>query len=251
MVLYFTGTGNSRYVAEKIANELEDELFSINSAIKSGDDLNKGDYDKLIFVTPTYAWRIPRVVNEWIINNKFNEKTPAWFVMTCGGEIGNAAKYIIKLCDKKSFEYMGTAQIVMPENYIAMFSAPARDEAIKIIESAQADIRKVIDDLKLCHHFSVPRNNLYDKMMSGPVNPLFYSFYVKSDNFVADEKCIGCGKCVTVCPLNNVTLNDSKPVWGNKCTHCMACICYCPTGAIEYGKNSIGKPRYNIEDVLK
>ena len=31
---------------------------------------------------------------------------------------------------------------------------------------------------------------------------------------------------------------------GNQCTHCMACICRCPSEAIEYGKHSIGKPRY-------
>ena len=31
------------------------------------------------------------------------------------------------------------------------------------------------------------------------------------------------------------------------CTHCMACICYCPAEAIEYGKKSLGKPRYHFE----
>ena len=59
--------------------------------------------------------------------------------------------------------------------------------------------------------------------------------------------CIGCGQCAKRCPMNNVTLKDGKPVWGKACTHCMACICYCPVSAIEYGKKSVGQPRYHFE----
>ena len=59
--------------------------------------------------------------------------------------------------------------------------------------------------------------------------------------------CIGCGKCVELCPLNNIHLENGKPLWGKNCTHCMACICYCPKEAIEYGKKSRGKPRYHFE----
>ena len=44
-----------------------------------------------------------------------------------------------------------------------------------------------------------------------------------------------------------ITLQTGKPVWGQDCTHCMACICYCPAEAIEYGKKSLGKPRYHFE----
>ena len=44
-----------------------------------------------------------------------------------------------------------------------------------------------------------------------------------------------------------VDLDNDKPVWESHCTHCMACICYCPKEAIEYGKKSIGKPRYHFE----
>ena len=52
-------------------------------------------------------------------------------------------------------------------------------------------------------------------------------------------------------PLNNIRLENGKPVWGKHCTHCMACICYCPKEAIEYGKKSKGKPRYHFEALEK
>ena len=79
------------------------------------------------------------------------------------------------------------------------------------------------------------------------VNPLFYTFYVKANAFAAGDACTGCGRCAVRCPMNNITLRGGRPVWGKACTHCMACICYCPTSAIEYGKKSLGKPRYHFE----
>ena len=68
---------------------------------------------------------------------------------------------------------------------------------------------------------------------------------------IDSEACIGCGKCVELCPLSNIYLENGKPVWGKNCTHCMACICYCPKEAIEYGRKSKGKPRYHFEALEK
>ena len=56
--------------------------------------------------------------------------------------------------------------------------------------------------------------------------------------------CTGCGKCSRACPVGNITLTDGRPVWNGRCIHCMACICGCPAEAVEYGKQSRGKPRY-------
>ena len=92
--------------------------------------------------------------------------------------------------------------------------------------------------------FPAPKVGLLDKLKSGPISEGFYKFYVKADAFFATDVCIGCGACVEACPLNNIRLNNGKPIWDKHCTHCMACICGCPTEAIEYGKRSRGKPRY-------
>ena len=134
----------------------------------------------------------------------------------------------------------------MPENYIAMFGVPEKRIAKIIIGKAVPVIDGIAAKLKSCEPFIKPRDNLYDRFMSAAVNPMFYRFFVKADKFTADNRCVGCGKCVAICPLNNIRLADGKPVWGKNCTHCMACIAYCPTEAIEYGKKSVGKPRYHL-----
>ena len=167
--------------------------------------------------------------------------------MNCGSETGNAAKYNRELCHEKGLSYMGTAQIVMPENYIAMFNAPDKDEARQIVSRAEPVIDLRIADIKAGREFPTPRNNLYDRFMSAAVNPIFYKFFVKSKAFTVSDACISCGKCAALCPVNGIEITDGKPVWTGECTHCMACICHCPADAIEYGKKSLGKPRYSFD----
>ena len=246
MILCYSGTGNSRYVAKRIAVALGDEVLSMNDRIKAGDTSPVEANGRLIIVTPTYAWRIPRIVRDWLVKTEFPGAKQVWFVMTCGSEIGNAAQYNRALCREKQLSYMGTAQIIMPENYIAMFDAPQADEARQIVARAELDIDRALSAIAANQAFPPPRDNLYDRFMSGPVNPIFYSFCVKAKAFAAGDACIGCGKCAALCPTNNITIQNGKPVWGGDCTHCMACICYCPAEAVEYGKKSLGKPRYHL-----
>ena len=58
MVLYFSGTGNSRYIAKRIAEALEDDIIDLNARIKARDTSSIQTGQDVILVTPTYAWRI-------------------------------------------------------------------------------------------------------------------------------------------------------------------------------------------------
>ena len=251
MIFCFSGTGNSLYIARRIAEDLGEETVNLNEKIKAGDHSPVRTGRDVIVVTPTYAWRVPRVVCDWLSATELSGAERIWFVMSCGTEIGNAAKYSRRLAEQKHLRYMGTAQIIMPENYIAMFNAPQADEAMEIIKKAEPDIANVIRLLKSAQPFPAPRNNLYDRFMSDTVNPIFYKLFVKASAFRASDPCVGCGECAKRCPMNNIRLESGKPVWGKECTHCMACICYCPVEAIEYGKKSLGKPRYHFEESLQ
>ena len=249
MIVYYTGTGNSRYVAQRFAAALGDDLITANEYIRNDAPADLHSDRPWVFVSPTYGWQIPHIFAAFLRRGRFTGSRKAYFVMTCGSEIGNAAKYNRALCREKGLVYMGTSQIVMPENFIAMFNAPTVEEARRIVAKAEPFIDRAIAAIRAGHMFSPPRKKLYDRIASSAVNPVFYPLFVKANSFTASDVCIGCGKCEKLCPLNNITLQNARPVWGTNCTQCMACICYCPTRAIEYGKKSAGKPRYHFEEL--
>lgn len=248
MILYFSGTGNSKYVAEQLSLITNNKIVSINNLLKSGENSPVAVDGDLIIVTPTYAWQMPRVVRDRILSTDFVNVKRVWFVMTCGSEIGNSVKYNKALCNKKGFEYMGTAQVVMPENYIIMFNSPPKDEIKGIINKANIVINEIGNKIAKGEVLESPKNNLQYALMSSMVNLMFYPMFVSAKGFYAKESCTGCGKCVSVCPLNNVRLNNKKPEWSNNCTHCLACLSYCPTGAVEYGKKTLNKSPYHFEN---
>ena len=82
MILCFSGTGNSRYVAEFIADKLGDTVVDLNEKINNGDHSPIAVNGRLVIATPTYAWRIPRVVTEWIEKTDITATDGVWFVMT-------------------------------------------------------------------------------------------------------------------------------------------------------------------------
>ena len=247
MVIYFSGTGNSRYCGKKIAESTGDVSVDGNTLVKSGE---KGSFtsDKpFVFVAPTYSWQIPHAFEKLIRESDFDGSKDAYFVMTCGDDIGNAGEYNKAICRDLGLTYKGTAAVKMPENYIAMFGVPEKKESLEIIKKADgylAEISKTIIDGGI---LTAENGGIAGRLKSGIVNKLFYTLCVKSKSFRSDDRCTSCGKCERICPMNAVKLVDGRPVWGKGCTHCMACISYCPAEAIEYGKKSVGKRRYTLE----
>ncbi len=244
MILYFSGTGNSEYTARRIGKEIDDEVINLFDKIRNRDYSDMKSERPWVIVVPAYAWRIPRIVSDWLEKINFSGNREIYFVMTCGGSIGNAGKYLETLCAKKNMNYRGCAEIVMPENYIALFSTPAKDKALQIMNQSENIIDRTALHIKNGDKLPKREISFGDKVNSGIINDLFYPVFVHAKKFYATESCISCGKCVTVCPLKNISIENGKPKWGDNCTHCMACICKCPKEAIEYGKHSKGLPRY-------
>lgn len=246
MIFCFSGTGNSRHAAVTISAATGDAVVSLNDRIRNADTSAVSE-GRIIIVTPTYGWRIPRIVAKWIRETQFPAGSEVWFVMTCGGSIGAAPAYNRTLALQKGLRYMGTAGVVMPENYLAMFDVPDDSEASEIIASADPEIQAAAEKIAAGKALPETRTTVIGRFESGPVNAAFYRFSVKADGFRVKEDCISCGRCETLCPLNNISLTDGRPVWGSSCTHCMACIAHCPVEAIEYGRKSVGKPRYHVD----
>ena len=246
MVIFYTGTKNSEICAKNIAEMLHDELVCANDFIKTNESGDFFSERPFVFVCPTYSWRIPKIFEKFIRESKFNGNKNAYFVMTCGSDIGNAEKYIKKLCQDKEFEYCGVKEIVMPENYTAMFPVPDKEETRKIVAEAYPECERCADYIKNGKILPNIKICFTDSVKSGIVNFCFYNFWISSKGFRVSDECTSCSLCEKLCPTNSIIIKDGKPVWGKDCTHCMACINACPSKAIEYKNVSVGKTRiYN------
>ncbi len=248
MIIYFSGTGNSRFAAEYIAEKVGDQLIDAGDHIKRKKIFRTSGDRPLVFVCPVYAFRMPRFFEKFIRRCSYEGNMNAYFVMTCGGGMGNAFVYNEALCKDLGFKYMGTMEVVMPDNYLLMDKPPQKDEAIRKIRKALPDLDIAAKIIRLGGMFPENKAGAVSKLLTKAANPMFNKFMAKAKNFRADERCIGCGKCEQVCVLNNITMKDGRPSWGDRCSHCMACISYCPAGAIEYGKKTVGRVRYTYPD---
>lgn len=250
MVLYFTGTGNSRYVAQMIANITGDYTVELNTYLRDNEQLIIHSDNPFVFVTPTHGWKIPEVVSELLEKAELNGSKKLYFVMTCGTDIGNAGEHLEKLCKSISIKYMGVFGVVMPENYTVMFPVPDAAQAKKIIEKAHPSIRQAASYIKTLSPFPKNKMSGSDKLKSGIVNRLFKTFIIGDFLFRTGKDCISCARCMEVCPVNNIVmLRGGRPKWKGNCIHCMACINGCTVSAIEYAFRSKGKPRYFLEDL--
>ena len=247
MILYFTGTGNSRHIARLISKEIDDEIMSINELIKSGSN-NEIKSDKpFVFIAPTYAWRIPMVVEKFIKNIKLSGNRKVYFTLTCGADTGDATSFLKDISKEKGLEFMGLRALVMPDNYIVMYSTPSDEENERRIKNVEEEVNKIVKYIVSGRKFEENKTTIIDRMKSNSINKMFYKIYVSAKGFHTTGKCISCGKCEGLCPLNNIILVDGKPKWGENCTHCMACICGCPTYAIEYKNKTKNRRRYYLK----
>ncbi len=243
MVLYFSGTGNSKFVAQQVADGLNQTLYSINDGIKNNEIPSVND-DTVIFVMPIYAWSIPRVVAKWIKRCEDFKGKKAYFLLTCGGDMGNTEKHLQTLCKECEITLLGCAEIKMPDNYIIMFSSPTENEIKEKMASAEQITNEIIEEIRLGNTLKSKKITPLDRLKSSMVNIAFNNFYIGSKKYYTTDACVGCGKCEALCPTNCIKMKNGRPIWNNNCTQCMACISYCPTHAIEYGKATQNKSRY-------
>ncbi|MCR5803885.1 MAG: EFR1 family ferrodoxin [Clostridia bacterium] len=244
MFFYFSGTGNSRFVAERVARSIDQEAIDVTTYTKDKKTPAFTDEGVYVFVCPSYMSAPARSMTEFIESATFPKGARAFFIVTCAVSMGISPRVCSELCEKKGLEYVGAAQVVMPQNYIALFKMQSTEENKKIVKDALPSIDKIADMIKNGEKTDDKVIKSFEYALTKWVRDVYYKGFMKTKKFKATDACISCGKCAKVCPLSNISMNGNKPSWGKNCTHCMACINQCPKEAIEYGKGSVGKTRY-------
>ena len=241
MIFYFSGTGNSKWVAKELSNLINDNIYDI---CEINEIPNIDNETQIGFIFPIYAWGVPEVMINFI--KKLNKTNAFTFgICTCGSESGEALKKLSKI-----YRLDSSYSIIMPSNYIIAEDVESENvikEKIKIAKENLENISKEILEKKKVYKVnegSMPK-------LKSAINKVFNKFGRTTKPFYVDKnKCISCGKCAKICPTSCITMVKGYPVWGTKCYQCLKCINYCPKEAIQYGKSTEKRGRYNIEKYL-
>ena len=245
MILYFSATGNSEYIAKKLAYLCNDEVISINDVMKKGEVLNVTSEKPYVLIAPIYISTIPHKVAELIKKSTLEGNRDFYFIMTCAGSGASAAGASAEeICKTLNMNYRGIAHLTMPQDYLMFFEVKSNEENEVIMNEAIAKVPALADKINNNEDLDTSKVGAMHKMSVAPVTWMFDKWFIKPEKFYCTGDCISCGICVKACPLNNIELKDGKPVWGDNCIHCSACINRCPKKAIEYGKKTQGKNRY-------
>ena len=241
MIYYFSGTGNSKWVAEELALRTGDEAQSITGLLRDGPtEVFAAEGASIGIVFPVYAWGAPLIVEDFCKNIRLGSGAYAYAVCTCGDEAGRAMHHL-----KNIFAYQSAWSLVMPNNYIMGFDVDSPELERKKIAQAREQLQ-TIAQMILSH------KSVYD-VHEGPaarlkttlVRPMFNTFARSTSSFSVDDSCDACGLCARICPTQAISLESGRPVWVKKqCAQCTGCINRCPKRAIQYGAGTAKRGRY-------
>ena len=250
MILYFSATGNTQFVALRLAERLGDEALNLLDRIRRGDCSPLHSEKPFVICAPTYVCEMPRFLTDWLRKTPLAGNRDVYFIFTSGGYSGISSVLARSLARKKGLRCMGCADLTMPRNYLANDHYPELEKAEierRIRTSAEA-VEAIAAAIGRGERLKSRHIWLFEVLITLPFNPVWCRTRQGVGDFHATEKCVGCGKCAKLCPLNVIEITDGKPVWrGKSCAHCMSCIQNCPTEAIQYGRITQKKDRYRFE----
>jgi NAD-dependent dihydropyrimidine dehydrogenase PreA subunit/flavodoxin len=245
MILYFSATGNSEYVAKYIAHLNDDETVDMSKYLKSNTNIELDSNKPYVVVAPIYISTIPTIIIDLLEKAKLDGNKNIYFIMTCAGSgVSGAGAFIKPLVEKMNLIYRGVEHLSMPQNYLMFFNVKSKEENDLKMNEAIDKIPSLANKILNNEDFDTSKVGLMHKLSVKPVIWMFDKFFIKPKKFYVTDECIGCSICEKVCPLNNIKMENNRPKWSNTCCHCTACINKCPKKAIEYGKKTQGKNRY-------
>ena len=232
-IYFFSGTGNSHYIAKTLADGLENSTLIHIPALDLSKEIHS-EADVIGIVFPIYFYDAPDIIKRFLDKLRVERTAYVFLYENFGGNGGNAIANCNKILSKNSVKLGNYFSIQLPDNCVLFKQTKAKNDALlnaslKKLASAIAHIKnfrtKIIPKTKF--KYSIMSNeklkNLSVSMMK------FKEFKVEIDN------CTSCGLCEKVCPVNNIKMEGSHPKFESNCEMCFACIHYCPSACIKHG----------------
>ena len=231
MIFYFSGTGNSKYIAQRIADAVGGGILPVASHTPYAIPDN-GESIGLVF--PVYFWGIPTAAVEFLSALQIKGIHYFYLVLNCGGSTGDASGMAEKLLGRK-FDAIFSVQ--MPDTYAPMFNVSDAQRNQSILDKAEPAIDAIIQLVKERKEGNFDRHRGGGRLYTATMYPSYKRKTTKKFSILSS--CVGCGKCAEVCPDDVISLHGGKPHWREgHCNLCFACLHHCPQHAILYGKGS-------------
>ena len=244
MIFYFSGTGNSKWVAEELEKGTKDKKINIVDIIKNKIEMPKlEDEEKIGLVFPIHAWRAPSIFMDFLKTLKVGSDSYIYVVCTCGEETGLAIKKVDEIIKLNS-----AYSVIMPNNYIFGFDVDPVNVEKEKLEKAKRVMPEIIENINSKLKIFDENVGTMAGIKSNFTYLLFNKYGKSTKKFFVQDNCTSCGKCEEVCPVSCIKLEKGRPVWANNCIACSACINYCPEKAVQFGAATVNKGRYYFKD---
>ena len=241
-IYYFSGTGNSLYIAKELAQKLgSTQLISIPHAMRRGELTTM---ERVGFVFPLYYVGLSKIVLDFVNELNISRTTYTFTVITRGvNGMGGAIHHLKDLLRQKSGKLDAGFYVNMPQNYVPWLNVPNETKQQRLFQKAEPKIKKIVTVIENGQtHYEI-EPFFFMRPLRNP--PYLKAANHKDRNFTVGETCNGCGICQKVCPVQNIALQEGKPQWRHQCQECLACLHFCPQKTIQFGQNTACKDRYH------
>jgi len=260
VIFYFSGTGNTWWVAQKIASKLVErniptKVFSLeNEQIKDQATLEKkiSSADLVGIGYPIYASDYPVIVGEFIKALPEGRNKKAFVFTTMMAFSGDGAMVAVRSLRRKGYKVKQAVNIKMMNNLrlpypiVRSLQIKNGEETKELKQKAEERIERLVERIIAEKHWLQGRDpfNIAGGLMQRiPMKLLKHSFFARYF-FVDKETCNKCMQCVDFCPTKNITYDGGEFHFGNKCIACFRCYNLCPQEAIQHKKGTLNRQRF-------
>ena len=233
LFLYFSGTGNSKYISELFCKKTSCNLYSIEDNVDFDNLINQ--HETIGFCYPIYGSRMPRIMREFITKHKKTVRGKK-VIIFCTQWLfsGDGARSFVDVFPKNYFDVIYAEHFFMPNNICNFSPLPVTNgnKNDKYLRKANRKMNKVCKDIKngvVFRRGFNPISRLLGSVQGGSV-PLLEKRCRSSVKIRGN--CNRCGKCIKVCPMKNLRNVNDKMKQKSNCTFCYRCVNSCPQKSI-------------------